>query len=383
MTGKKAFAERILAGGPLRVNNKNKKGKVMTTSSSDFSGTMDVQEKHQIDADALQAYMIENVDGFEGPLEISQFKGGQSNPSYMLSTPNKKYVLRRKPPGKLLPSAHAVDREFKVISGLANTDVPVPKTYCLCEDPAVLGTMFYIMDFVDGVVEWDPAIPHFTKEQRAITFDSMNAVMAALHSVDYKAVGLEDFGKPTDYLARQINRWSKQYKASETEVIPEMDKLMAWLPDNIPAGDETSIVHGDYRLDNTMLDKESKKVIAILDWELSTLGHPIADFSYHCMTWRLEPELFRGLKGLDLPSLGIPTEEEYVAAYCKRTGRDTIDNWDFYMAYNMFRLAAILQGIMGRVVDGTASSPHAKEMGARAKPLAVKGWEQVEKILKK
>ncbi|MEP3244374.1 MAG: phosphotransferase family protein [Sneathiella sp.] len=353
----------------------------MTTSSSDFSGTMDVQERHQFDTRALEDYMKTHVEGFSGPLEVSQFKGGQSNPSYKLNTPGKQYVLRRKPPGKLLPSAHAVDREYKVISGLAGTGVPVPKTYCLCEDEAVIGTMFYIMDFVDGVVEWDPAIPHFTKEQRGITFDSMNAAMAALHQVDYKAAGLEDFGKPTDYLARQINRWSKQYKASETESIPAMDKLMEWLPANIPAGDETSIVHGDYRLDNTMLDRDSKKVIAILDWELSTLGHPIADFSYHCMTWRLEPDLFRGLKGLDLPALGIPTEEEYVEAYCTRTGRGKIENWDFYMAYNMFRLSAITQGIMGRVIDGTAASPHAKDMGSRAKPLAIKGWEQVEKIL--
>ncbi|MCG8490218.1 MAG: phosphotransferase family protein [Sneathiellales bacterium] len=355
----------------------------MSGSSSDFSGTTAVREQHQFDAGALQKYMQSNVEGFEGPLEVSQFKGGQSNPSYLLTTPSKKYVMRRKPPGKLLPSAHAVDREFKVISGLAGTGVPVPKTYCLCEDDTVIGTMFYIMDFVAGDVEWDPTLPHFTKEQRGITFDSMNEAMAALHSVDYKAVGLEDFGKSTDYIARQINRWSKQYKASETEVIPAMNQLMEWLPENIPPGDETSVVHGDYRLDNTMLDKDSKKVIAILDWELSTLGHPLADFSYHCMTWRLEPELFRGLKGLDLPALGIPTEEEYVAAYCKRTGREKIENWDFYMAYNMFRLSAIFQGIMGRVVDGTASSPHAREMGAKAKPLALQGWEQVEKIIGK
>ncbi len=355
----------------------------MTSSSSDFSGTMDVQDRHQFSRDALDAYMKDHVEGYQGPLEVSQFKGGQSNPSYLLITPAHKYVLRRKPPGKLLPSAHAVDREYKVLTGLAGTGVPVPRTYCLCEDEQIIGTMFYIMDFVDGDIEWDPALPHFSNEQRATAFDSMNASMAALHKADYKACGLADFGKPTDYLARQINRWSKQYVASETETIEAMNNLMKWLPENIPAGDETSIVHGDYRLDNTILDRDSKKVIAILDWELSTLGHPIADFSYHCMTWRLEPELFRGLYGLDLPALGIPTEEEYVKAYCQRTGRSGIDNWDFYMAYNMFRLSAILQGIMGRVVDGTASSPHAREMGARAKPLAIKGWEQVERILGK
>lgn len=354
----------------------------MTTSSSDFSGTMDVQDRHQFDPAVLEAYMKDHVEGFSGPLEVRQFKGGQSNPSYMLTTSSHKYVLRRKPPGKLLPSAHAVDREYRVLTGLAGTDVPVPKTYCLCEDETVIGTMFYIMDFVDGDIEWDPALPHFSNGQRSVVFDSMNASIAALHKVDYKACGLESFGKPTDYLARQINRWSKQYKASETENIEAMDNLIKWLPENIPAGDETSIVHGDFRLDNTILDRDNKNVIAILDWELSTLGHPIADFSYHCMTWRLEPELFRGLYGLDLPALGIPTEQDYVAAYCKRTGRDGIENWDFYAAYNMFRLSAILQGIMGRVMDGTAASPHARETGLRAKPLAIKGWEQVERILK-
>jgi aminoglycoside phosphotransferase (APT) family kinase protein len=354
----------------------------MTDSSSDFSGTMEVQDKHKLDAAKLEAYLAENITGFEGPLDIQQFKGGQSNPSYFLVTPAKRYVLRKKPPGKLLPSAHAVDREFKVISGLGGTGVPVPETYCLCLDESIIGTIFYVMEFVDGDIEWDPALPHFTNDQRAAAFNSMNAAMAALHQVDYKTAGLEGFGKPTDYLARQISRWSKQYKASETEKIDAMDNLIEWLPKNIPAGDETTVVHGDYRLDNTIIDRDSKEVIAILDWELSTLGHPLADFSYHCMTWRLEPELFRGLAGLDLPALGIPTEKEYVALYCERTGRDHIPNWDFYMAYNMFRLSAILQGIMGRVVDGTASSQHAIDMGKRAKPLAQKGWEQVELLLK-
>ncbi|GLQ05655.1 phosphotransferase [Sneathiella chinensis] len=353
----------------------------MSSSSSDFSGTTGVQDRFRFDETALEKYLKDTVEGFEGPLTVSQFKGGQSNPSYFLETPRKKYVLRRKPPGKLLPSAHAVDREYRVLTALRDTPVPVPRTYCLCEDETVIGTMFYVMDFVDGDIEWDPALPHFTPAQRTAAFTSMNASLAALHQVDYKAVGLEDFGKSTDYLARQINRWSKQYKASETEKIEAMDNLIEWLPNNIPPGDETAIVHGDYRLDNTILDRDSKQVIAMLDWELSTLGHPLADFSYHCMTWRLEPELFRGLKGLDLPALGIPTEQEYVALYCQRTGRDHIPNWDFYMAYNMFRLSAILQGIMGRVVDGTASSPHARDMGQRAKPLAIRGWEQVEKII--
>lgn len=354
----------------------------MSEDQAQFSGTMEVRERHKFDVGRLESYLKENVVGFTGPLEVAQFKGGQSNPSYMLTTPNRKYVLRRKPPGKLLPSAHAVDREFRVISALSNTDVPVPKAYCLCEDEDVIGTMFYVMECVDGDIEWDPALPGYSKANRVAVFDSMNEAMAALHMVDYKAVGLENFGKPTDYLARQISRWSKQYRASETDRIEAMDNLMEWLPENIPPGDETSIVHGDYRLDNTVLDKDTHRVTAILDWELATLGHPLADFSYHCMTWRLEPELFRGLNGLDLPALGIPTEEQYVEAYCQRTGRDGIENWDFYAAYNMFRLAAILQGIVGRVKDGTASNKNAADVAVRVHPLAVRGWEQVQKIMK-
>ncbi|MEH6525806.1 MAG: phosphotransferase family protein [Sneathiella sp.] len=354
----------------------------MSEQEGQFSGTMEVRERHKFEVGVLETYLKSNIAGFHGPLEVAQFKGGQSNPSYMLTTPSKKYVLRRKPPGKLLPSAHAVDREYRVITALSNTAVPVPKTYCLCEDENVIGTMFYVMEFMDGDIEWDPALSGYSKANRVGVFDSMNASMAALHMVDYKSVGLETFGKPTEYLARQISRWTKQYRASETETIDAMDKLMEWLPENIPSGEETAIVHGDYRLDNTVLDKESHNVIAILDWELATLGHPLADFSYHCMTWRLEPELFRGLKGLDLPALGIPTEEQYVEAYCQRTGRESIENWDFYAAYNMFRLAAILQGIVGRIKDGTASNKNAADVTQRVKPLAKRGWEQVEKIIK-
>ena len=354
----------------------------MSDDSAQFSGTMEVRERLKFDVASLEAYLKQNVDGFKGPLEVAQFKGGQSNPSYMLTTPNRKYVLRRKPPGKLLPSAHAVDREYRVMTALANTEVPVPETFCLCEDEDIIGTMFYVMEFLDGDIEWDPSLPNYSKANRVAVFDSMNAAMASLHMVDYKAVGLESFGKPTEYLARQISRWTKQYKASETETIEAMDNLMAWLPDNIPPGDETAIVHGDYRLDNTVLNKDTHRVMGILDWELAALGHPLADFSYHCMTWRLEPELFRGLNGLDLPALGIPTEEQYVASYCERTGRDGIENWDFYAAYNMFRLAAILQGIVGRVKDGTASNKNAADVAVRVKPLAIRGWEQAEKIIK-
>lgn len=353
----------------------------MSETEEQFTGTMAVRERHAFDIAALESYLNDHVQGFKGPMQVTQFKGGQSNPSYHLTTPGREYVLRRKPPGKLLPSAHAVDREYKVITGLAGTNVPVPKTYCLCLDESVIGTIFYVMEFVSGRIEWDPTLTGYKAEDRAKIFSSMNAGIAALHQVDYKAQGLGDFGKPTDYLARQISRWSKQYKASETETIPQMDSLMAWLPENIPGGEETSLVHGDYRLDNTVLHPTEPRQIAILDWELSTLGHPLADFSYHCMTWRLEPEMFRGLKGVDFKALGIPSEEEYVALYCQRTGRDGIENWDFYMAYNMFRLSAILQGIMGRVVDGTAANKAALESGKRAKPLAIRGWEQAQKLM--
>ena len=351
----------------------------------EFVGTMPVQEKHRFDSAALERYMRENVNGFSGSLSIEQFKGGQSNPTYRLSAGGKRYVLRRKPPGKLLPSAHAVDREYRVISALYNAGIPVAKTYALCEDENILGTAFYIMDCVEGRVLWDQALPGMQPNERKAIWDEMNRVIAALHQVDYEKIGLADFGKPGNYLARQIGRWTKQYKASETEKIEAMDNLIAWLPENIPPSEETSIVHGDYRMDNVIFHATEPRIAAILDWELSTLGHPLADFSYHCMSWRLSPGEFRCIAGYDWKALGIPTEEEYVAAYFKRTGREPIDprQWDFYMAYNMFRLAGILQGIMGRVVDGTAASQHAIESGKRARPMAEAGWRQVEKILRK
>lgn len=346
-----------------------------------FTGTMAVQEKHQFDVASLQAYMQEHVEGFSGELEVSQFKGGQSNPTYKLSAGGKHYVLRRKPPGELLASAHAVDREYRVITALADTDVPVAKTYCLCEDDSVIGTAFYIMDCVEGRVLWDPELPDLSPGERTAIFEDMNRVIAALHNVDYKAIGLEDYGKAGNYFARQISRWSKQYKASETETIEAMDRLIEWLPENIPPGDDTAIVHGDFRLDNVMLHPTEPRIIAVLDWELSTLGHPLADFAYHCMTWHIPKGAFRGLGGVDLKSIGIPTEEEHIQSYCSRTGKD-IDpsHWDFYMAYNMFRLAGILQGIMGRVKAGTAASKQAEQMGSAAKPLAEMAWQQVEKI---
>ncbi|MDP9141732.1 MAG: phosphotransferase [Pseudomonadota bacterium] len=345
--------------------------------------TMPVQEKHRFDIPALQRYMQQHVAGYSGELSVEQFKGGQSNPTYRLSAGGKNYVLRRKPPGKLLASAHAVDREYQVISALAGSKVPVAKTYCLCEDESVIGTAFYIMDCVEGRVLWDPALPGLTPDVRRTMLDEMNRVIAELHTVDHAAIGLADYGKPGNYFARQISRWTKQYRASETERIDAMDRLIAWLPEHIPPGDETTIVHGDYRLDNMIFHPNEPRVLAVLDWELSTLGHPLADFAYHCMTWHIPAGVFRGLGGAKLAELGIPSEAEYVRTYCERTGRGPIDpdHWDFYMAYNLFRLAAILQGIMGRVKDGTASSAQAQQMGAAAKPLSDLAWHQVEKIL--
>jgi aminoglycoside phosphotransferase (APT) family kinase protein len=325
--------------------------------SQPFTGTTEVRDAHRFDEARLHAWLQAHVEGYSGPLRVSQFKGGQSNPTYRLDAGGKSYVLRRKPPGKLLASAHAVDREYRVIRALHGTAVSVARPYGLCEDETVIGTAFYVMDCVDGRVLWDPKLPDQTPATRAAMFDEMNRVIAALHQVDPAQVGLADFGKPGNYFARQIARWTKQYRASETEVIDAMDRLIAWLPLHIPPGEEVCIVHGDYRLDNLIFDAAAPRIAAVLDWELSTLGHPLADFAYHCMTWHVPAGVFRGLGGADLAALGIPSEAEYVAAYCQRTGRGPIDpdHWDFYMAYNLFRLAAILQGIMGRVKDGTAA----------------------------
>jgi aminoglycoside phosphotransferase (APT) family kinase protein len=346
-----------------------------------FLGTRPVEPRDRFDGERLVAYLKQHIDNFAGPLEVQQFKGGQSNPTYLLSAGNKKFVLRRKPPGKLLPSAHAVDREYRIITALRDTGVPVPRSYVLCEDDSVIGTAFYVMEYVDGRVIWDPSMPGASNAERAAVYDELNRVIARLHQVEYAAVGLNDYGKPGNYLERQIARWTKQYRASETEKIEAMDRLIDWLPENTPASDETAIVHGDYRLDNVIFHRSEPRILAVLDWELSTLGHPLADFSYHCMAWRLSPSEFRGLVGNDLAGLGIPSEQAYVARYCERTGRREIPNWDFYMAYNMFRLAGILQGIMGRVVDGTAASQHAAEQGKRARPMAEAGWRQVEGLL--
>ncbi|MDX2238459.1 MAG: phosphotransferase family protein [Hyphomonadaceae bacterium] len=335
-----------------------------------FSGTKPVEERHRIDEANLKAWLEANVDGFAGPLEVRQFKGGQSNPTYQLVTPTQQYVLRRKPPGKLLPSAHAVDREFRVISALYPTGFPVAKPYGLCVDEGVIGTMFYVMDNVEGRILWDGSLPGSTPAERRAIYEAKIATLAKLHTTDYVKVGLEDFGKAGSYFARQISRWTKQYQLSETMTIPEMNKLIDWLPQTIPPGETTTIVHGDYRLDNMILHPTEPRVIAVLDWELSTLGDPLGDFTYHLMNWVMESNQRSGLANLDLPALGIPTMEEYVALYCKHTGRREIAHLDWYFAYNMFRLAGILQGIVGRVRDGTAASTMAESNAERVVPLA-------------
>jgi aminoglycoside phosphotransferase (APT) family kinase protein len=345
-----------------------------------FTGTKPVEERHRIDAASLEKYL-----GFR-LAQVEQFKGGQSNPTYRLTAADgKKYALRRKPPGKLLPSAHAVDREFKVISALHKVGFPVAKPHVLCEDDSVIGTAFYVMDCVEGRVLWDQALPGMTKAERAAIWDELNSVISRLHSIDYRAVGLADFGKPGSYIERQVGRWTKQYQASETQKIEAMDNLIAWLPKNIPPETGTTVVHGDYRLDNTIFHPTEPKILAVLDWELSTLGDPLADFAYHCMSWHIPPGQFRGIGGLDLDQLGIPSEDQYLQMYLKRTGRAAIDrsHWDFYMAYNLFRIAAILQGIAKRVVDGTAASAHARDAGSRAPMMAELGWQQVEKIMRR
>lgn len=346
------------------------------------TGTTEVREQHRFDVARLEAYMREHVEGFEGPLEVRQFKGGQSNPTYQLITPRNLYVLRRKPPGQLLASAHAVDREYRVISALHGTGFPVARTYALCTDESVIGTWFYIMDMVEGRVFWDTTFPEVSAEDRPKYFDAMNQTIARLHMTDYRAIGLEDYGKPGNYFARQIGRWSKQYLEDEQAGrIPSMDRLVEWLPQNIPAGDDSAVVHGDYRCDNMIFHPTEPRVLAVLDWELSTIGHPLADFSYSAMMYRMPQGLSAGLAGLDLKALNIPSEEDYIAAYCRRTGRDGIPNYDFYIAFNMFRLAAIIHGIKGRVIRGTAASAHAKQMAERCEPLADLAWSQAERAI--
>jgi len=322
----------------------------------------------------LEGWMRDHIGGFRGPLAAEEFAGGQSNPTYKLRSGAGTYVLRRKPLGQLLPSAHAVDREYRVIRALAGTAVPVPKVYALCEDDSVIGSAFYVMEFLEGRIFWDPRLPGLSPADRRAMFDSMNSVIAALHSVDYVAVGLGEFGRPGNYLARQIGRWSRQYQASETEKQPAMDRLIEWLPCHLPPEGEPRIVHGDYRIDNLLYHPTEPRVIGVLDWELSTIGDPLADFAYHAMAWRVTPELFRGLAGVELGMSGIPSEDEYVAAYCRRTGRGRVADWDVYMVYGLFRLAAIMQGIAKRALDGTAASREADDLGRRARPTGELAW---------
>ncbi len=354
-----------------------------------FVGTKPVSDTHAFDVSALEVWMSTQVAGFAGPITVEMFKGGQSNPTYKLVTPGRSYVMRSKPGpvAKLLPSAHVIEREFKVMQGLAGTDVPVPHMYALCEDESIIGRAFYIMEFKAGRVLWDQSLPGMTPQQRGAIYDEMNRVMAALHTVDVTRQGLADYGKPGNYFERQIGRWSKQYVASVTQPIDEMDKLMAWLPMNMPASakddSKVSIVHGDYRMDNLMFAADAPQVVAVLDWELSTLGHPLADFSYHCMAWHIPASLGRGIGGLDIAALGIPSEAEYMRRYCERTGLATPQqlqaDWNFYLAYNMFRIAAILQGIAKRVEAGTASSAQAKAAGDTARPMAQLAWSYAQK----
>jgi len=349
------------------------------------AGTKPVAEQHAFDVAALEGYLLTRLDGFRGPLSVEQFKGGQSNPTYKLITPERAYVMRSKPgpAAKLLPSAHAIDREFKVMSALHKTDVPVPRMHVLCEDESVIGRAFYVMEFMPGRVLWDQSLPAFDIAGRGRIYDEMNRVIAALHTVDIKAVGLESYGKPGNYFERQIGRWGKQYLASITDPIEAMDRLMEWLPAHIPASarddSQPSVVHGDFRLDNLVFHESEPRIIAVLDWELSTIGHPLADFSYHCMSWHIPQGSFRGIGGLDHAALGIPSEREYVRRYCERTGRPDPDSvmadWNFYMAYNLFRIAGILQGIAKRVETGTASSAQARQSAAGARPLAEMGWK--------
>jgi len=335
---------------------------------------------HLFDTAALAEYLRARVDAFTGNLVVEQFQGGQSNPTDRVTAGARRYVLRRKPPGKLLPSAHAVDREFRVMSALAGSDVPVARTYALCEDATVIGTAFYLMEYVDGRILWDPTLPGMTPPQRAAHYDELNRVIAALHRIDYMAAGLGGYGKPGNYVERQVARWSKQYHASAGDRIPAMDRLIDWLPQHVPGGDETAIVHGDYRIDNVIFHPTEPRVLAVLDWELSTLGHPLSDLAYQVMAWRLTPQQFRGLKGCDFEALGIPTEDEYVAAYCRRTGRATIPDWDVYLIFNMFRIAAILHGVLARALQGNAASRNAVETGSRARLVADTAWEMAQRV---
>jgi aminoglycoside phosphotransferase (APT) family kinase protein len=333
-----------------------------------------------LDLSKLSDWMKKNVCDFSGPLSAEKFAGGQSNPTFKLSAGDRKFVLRRKPPGQLLASAHAVDREFRVIAALQDTDVPVPGAVALCKEDEIIGSMFYLMEYLEGRVFWDPVLPELTNDERSAVYDDMNRVLAAMHSINVADVGLGDYGRPGNYFERQVGRWTKQYRASETQTVPAMEELMAWLPENMPAEDDrVALVHGDYRLDNVMFHPTEPKIIAVLDWELSTLGNPIADLAYQVMAWQLPRDAgITGLAGIDRKPLAIPEDSSYVTSYCERTGRDEIKHWNFYLAFCFFRLAAIVQGVKKRALDGTASSAEAESRGNLVQPLAELGMSYMK-----
>lgn len=345
-----------------------------------MSALIDVSERHRFDVDSLAHYLQRHFDGFEGPLQAKQFQGGQSNPTYLLTTPAAKYVMRSKPApaAKLLPSAHAIEREFRVMAALEPMGIPVPRMRLLVEDESIIGRAFFVMDHVDGRVLWDQSLPGVSSAERSALYDEMNRVISALHEVDVERAGLADFGKAGNYFERQIARWSKQYRASETSKIDAMDRLIEWLPQHVPAGDETVVVHGDFRMDNLIFHPTEPRVLAVIDWELSTLGHPLADFSYHCMSWHIPPGAFRGIEGLDHAALGIPSEAQYIRRYCERTRRPAVQHWNFYLAYNLFRIAAILQGVYKRATEGIGSSAEGTTQGVRVGKLAELGWQKAQ-----
>jgi aminoglycoside phosphotransferase (APT) family kinase protein len=347
-----------------------------------FSVTRPVAPPHAFDVARLETWLTGRLPGFGGDLHVEQFKGGQSNPTFLLTSGTHRWVLRRKPAGALLTSAHAVEREFRVIRALESTEIPVPKAHALCEDPAVIGSVFYVMDHVPGRIFWDPRLRGLERSERTSLFDEMNRVIAALHRVDPGAVGLSDYGRPGAYVERQIKRWTRQYRASETHRIEAVERLIEWLPRHLPPEMRTSIVHGDYRIDNVVFHPTEPRILAVLDWELSTLGDPMADFAYHCMNWRLPSSGFRGLFGVDVVSLGIPTEADYARKYFKRVGLDEPPpaTWVFYMVFNMFRLVGILQGVAARALQGNASSADAVAAGNRTRPLAEQAWALAQSL---
>ncbi|MGF7159395.1 aminoglycoside phosphotransferase (APT) family kinase protein [Rhodoligotrophos appendicifer] len=333
--------------------------------------------QNSLNVSDLAAYLEPRLDGDWSALQVKPFVGGQSNPTFLLQAGSRPYVLRKRPGGTLLPSAHAIDREYRVMSALQGTAVPVPMMRLFCNDDTILGTTFFVMDYVAGRVLKEPALPGFTVDERKATYEAMNAAIAALHRIDIADAGLADYGRPQGYYARQVKRWTEQYRASETETLADMEELISWLPANLPEEGPAALVHGDFRLENLILDEASPRVLAVLDWELSTLGDPLGDLAYHCLPWHLPPHAFGGLAGCDISASGIPSEEEYLAAYCRRTGRAAIVNWHFYVAFALFRLAAILQGVLKRALDGNAASPDARERGALAGTCAACGWAAV------